>query len=104
MVLARIVSIVLRVAELVFATIVAGINGYYLHETRQASSWTNGRFIYTEVVAGVAIFFSLIWLIPFSGSFIHWPVDLLISITWFAAFGLLVQVSLQPPWFGVRHC
>ncbi|KAI0813370.1 integral membrane protein [Xylaria sp. FL0064] len=91
MVLTGLVSIILRVAELVFATIVAGINGYYLHEVRHASSWSQGRFIYTEVVAGIAIFFSLIWLIPFSSSFIHWPVDFLISVTWFVAFGLLVS-------------
>ncbi|KAI1159017.1 membrane-associating domain-containing protein [Nemania serpens] len=91
MVLTRIASIVLRIAELVFATIVAGINGDYLHSVRNASSWSQGRFIYTEVVAGIAIFFSLIWLIPFAGSFEHWPVDFLISVTWFAAFGLLVD-------------
>ncbi len=93
MVLTSLVSIILRVAELVFATIVAGINGYYLHAVRHTSSWSQGRFIYAEVVAGIAIFFSLIWLIPFSGSFIHWPVDFLISVTWFIAFGLLVSVS-----------
>ncbi|KAI0454360.1 integral membrane protein [Xylaria acuta] len=91
MILARLVSIILRIAELAFATIVAGINGDYLHEVRNASSWSQGRFIYTEVVAGIAIFFSIIWLIPFSGSFTHWPVDFLISVTWFAAFGLLVD-------------
>ncbi|KAI1750847.1 marvel domain-containing protein [Xylaria castorea] len=91
MILTRLVSIVLRIAELAFATIVAGINGDYLHNVRNTSSWSQGRFIYTEVVAGIAIFFSLIWLIPFSGSFVHWPVDFLISVTWFAAFGLLVD-------------
>ncbi|KAI1428637.1 integral membrane protein [Xylaria sp. FL1777] len=91
MVLTRLASIVLRVAELVFATIVAGLNGDYLHDVRHTSSWSQGRFIYTEVVAGIAIFFSLIWLIPFSGSFIHWPMDFLISVTWFIAFGLLVS-------------
>ncbi|GAP85812.1 putative integral membrane protein [Rosellinia necatrix] len=91
MALARLASILLRAAELVFATIVAGINGNYLHEVRHTSSWSQGRFIYTEVVAGIAIFFALIWLIPFSGTFVHWPLDFLISITWFVAFGLLVN-------------
>ncbi|KAJ2998939.1 hypothetical protein NUW58_g167 [Xylaria curta] len=91
MILARLASIILRIAELAFATIIAGINGYYLHEVRYLSSWSKGRFIYTEVVAAIAIFFSLIWLIPFSWSFTHWPVDFLISVTWFAAFGLLVD-------------
>ncbi|TRX92046.1 hypothetical protein FHL15_007143 [Xylaria flabelliformis] len=93
MVFARVASIILRIAELAFATIVAGINGDYLHNVRNTSSWSQGRFIYTEVVAGIAIFFSLIWLIPFSGTFVHWPVDLVISVAWFAAFGLLVDVS-----------
>ncbi|KAI0156976.1 membrane-associating domain-containing protein [Xylariaceae sp. FL1272] len=91
MILTDLVSIILRLAELVFAAIVAGLNGEYLHLVRHTSSWSQGRFIYTEVVAGISIFLALIWLFPFSGSFIHWPVDLLISITWFVAFGLLVN-------------
>jgi hypothetical protein len=55
------------------------------------SAWDQGRFIYTEVVAGLSILLSIIWLFPFSGSFIHYPADLLISICWFVAFGLLVN-------------
>ncbi|KAI1344873.1 marvel domain-containing protein [Xylariaceae sp. FL0016] len=90
-VLLDICSMILRVAELAFAAIVAGINGSYLHAVRHQSSWDHGRFIYTEVVAGIAIFLAIIWLFPFSGGFIHWPVDVLISICWFVAFGLLVN-------------
>lgn len=92
MALDRILSFVLRLAELVFAAIVAGINGEYLHATQNADSWSQARFIYTEVVAGLAIFLSIIWLFPFSSTFIHWPVDLLISICWFVAFGLIVNL------------
>ncbi|KAJ3516641.1 hypothetical protein NM208_g14816 [Fusarium decemcellulare] len=73
MALDRIVSLVLRAAELVFACIVAGVNGEYLHKTDGASAWTLGRFIYTEVVAALGILFSLLLLIPFSSTFIHWP-------------------------------
>lgn len=91
MLLAELFSIVLRLAELAFAAIVAGLNGDYLHAVRHADSWDLGRFIYTEVVAGLAILFALIWLFPFSSSFIHWPADFLISICWFVAFGLLVD-------------
>jgi hypothetical protein len=92
MALDRIVSFVLRLAELAFAAVVAGINGEYLHRTKGVDSWTQGRFIYTEVVAGLSIFLALIWLFPFASSFIHWPVDLLISICWFVAFGLIVNL------------
>lgn len=43
------------------------------------------------MVAGLSILLSLLWLLPFSGSFIHWPVDFVISACWFAVFGLLVD-------------
>ncbi|KAI0472757.1 membrane-associating domain-containing protein [Xylariaceae sp. FL0804] len=91
MIITDIFHMILRIAELAFAAIVAGINGQYLHAVRHTSSWDQGRFIYTEVVAGLAIFLSIIWLFPFTSSFIHWPVDLVISICWFVAFGLLVN-------------
>lgn len=91
MALDRIVSMALRAAELVFAAIVAGVTGEYLHKSN-ASSWDLGRFIYTEAVAALSILFALLWLIPFSGTFIHWPVDIFMSILWWISFGLLVDL------------
>ncbi|KAL2196584.1 membrane-associating domain-containing protein [Corynascus similis CBS 632.67] len=91
MILADLLSIVLRLAELAFAAIVAGLNGDYLNSVHDADSWQLGRQIYTEVVAGVSILFAIVWLFPFSGSFIHWPADFIISVAWFVAFGLLVD-------------
>ncbi|KAI2625028.1 marvel domain-containing protein [Hypoxylon sp. NC1633] len=91
MFIADIFSMILRLAELAFSAIIAGINGQYLHAVRNSDSWDQGRFIYTEVVAGIAIFLSIIWLFPFAGSFVHWPVDILISVCWFVVFGLLVN-------------
>jgi len=91
MLLADLLSIILRLAELAFAAIVAGLTGVYLHAVQGTSAWNLGRFIYTEIVAGLSILFALVWLFPFSGSFIHWPADLIISIMWFVAFGLMVD-------------
>jgi len=91
MILVDLLSMILRLAELAFACIVAGITGDYLHAVQGSSSWEQGRFIYTEVVAGLSIILSIIWLFPFSGSFIHWPADLFISVAWWVAFGLLVN-------------
>ncbi|KAI1439305.1 membrane-associating domain-containing protein [Xylaria sp. CBS 124048] len=91
MALTRLLSPILRVAELVFAIIVAGLNGQYLHATRHTSSWHNGRFIYTEVLAGISILFSLLWLFPFASSFTHWLFEFIVAIAWFIAFGLLVN-------------
>jgi hypothetical protein len=92
MALDRIVSLILRAAELAFGTIVAGINGHFLHHSR-GSSWALGRYIYTEVVAALSMFLALVWLVPFSYTFTHWPVDIIISLCWWAVFGLLVDVS-----------
>ncbi|OAA60743.1 integral membrane protein [Cordyceps fumosorosea ARSEF 2679] len=91
MALDRLVSLILRGAELVFAAIVAGVNGEYLHKTR-GTGGTQWRFIYTEVVAALGIFFALIWLIPFSSTFSHWPIDFLLSILFWIAFGVLVNL------------
>jgi Membrane-associating domain len=43
------------------------------------------------VIAGLSILLALLWLLPFSGGFIHWPADVIISLAWFAVFGLLVD-------------
>ena len=91
MILADIISMILRLAELVFGAIVLGITSHYLHLTKGVSAWNQGRFIYTDVIAALSIILALIWLFPFSRSFIHWPADLAISIAWFVSFGLLVR-------------
>ncbi|KXJ94933.1 integral membrane protein [Microdochium bolleyi] len=93
MAFAEIAGMILRAAELAFAAIVAGINGSYLHDMGRLNvdSWYLARFIYAEVVAGISIFFALIWLIPFPGSFIHYPIDILVSVLWFPVFGLIVN-------------
>ena len=91
MIFADILSIILRLAQLVFAAIVAGLTGDYLHKVQGTSAWAQGRFIYTVIVAGLAIIMSIVWLIPFSSSFIHWPADLIMSIMWFVSFGLMVD-------------
>jgi hypothetical protein len=91
MILVDIISMILRLAELVFGAIVLGITSHYLHLSKGVSAWHLGRFIYTDVVAGLSVLLAIIWLFPFSKSFIHWPADFIISIAWFVSFGLLVR-------------
>ncbi|KAJ5926801.1 hypothetical protein N7516_008574 [Penicillium verrucosum] len=99
-VISRLVSIILRVAEIAFAAVVAGVIGHYLAEVNHSGVdvdwWPQSRWIYTEVIAGLSILLGLIWLIPFSSGFFSWPMDILISFAWFAAFGVLVDT--------IRHC
>jgi hypothetical protein len=68
-------------------------SGSYLHNLPPTPIWARNRFIYTEVVSGISILLSLIFVIPWSGSFLIWPADIVISIMWFVAFGLLANVS-----------
>src|SRR5579862_5666679 len=95
-VISRLLSTLLRIGELGFAAVVAGINGSYIHTYSKAHAWPKARFIYTEVVAGISIILALFWLLPFTASVINWPGDLILFILWIVAFALLVNVSLLP--------
>ncbi|KAL2159083.1 hypothetical protein VTH06DRAFT_2842 [Thermothelomyces fergusii] len=91
MMLAGLLSIILRLGELALAAVIAGLNGDYLSSVHNADSWKLGRHIYTELVAGMSILFAIISLFLFGRSFVHWPADFAISAAWFVAFGLLVD-------------
>jgi Membrane-associating domain len=55
-------------------------------------SWPVKRFIFTEVIAGISILLSLLYLLAFRGLFHTWPMDLVLAATWFSAFGLLAHL------------
>jgi len=91
MILSDILSLALRIGELAFSATVAGLTGEYLHAAKHQSAWSKKRFIYTEVVAAIGILFSLLFLLPFAASFIHWPIDFVLFILFMVAFGLLAN-------------
>ncbi|KUJ15873.1 uncharacterized protein LY89DRAFT_97612 [Mollisia scopiformis] len=91
MILEDLLSLLLRIGELAFTAVVAGLTGEYLHNTRSASAWSRKRFIYTEVIAAIGILFSLLFLLPFMASFVHWPMDFLLFAGLMIAFGLLAH-------------
>jgi hypothetical protein len=78
MLLIDIFSLCLRIGELAFSAVVAGLTGQYLHEHKGASAWDEKRFIYTEVIAAIAILYALLFLLPFMSTFWHWPMDFLL--------------------------
>jgi hypothetical protein len=84
-------SLCLRIGELAFSATVAGLTGEYLHQEKGTSAWSKKRFIYTEVIAAIGILFSLLFLLPFASSFIHWPMDFLLFAGFMVAFGLLAN-------------
>ncbi|QSZ36826.1 hypothetical protein DSL72_006709 [Monilinia vaccinii-corymbosi] len=98
MILIDLFSMALRIGELIFSTVVTGITGSYLHSVKAESAWTKKRFIYTEIIAALGIFVSLLFLLPFTWSFIHWPVDFVMFILFMVSFGLLAN------FIGPLHC
>ena len=53
----------------------------------------HARFIYTLVISSLSLLLGIIWLIPFSGGFTTFAIDLFMSLAWFASFGLLVHFT-----------
>ncbi|EGD98320.1 integral membrane protein [Trichophyton tonsurans CBS 112818] len=80
-VFSRIVSPIFRIGEILFGAVVGRAVGFY-----------------TEVIAGVSILLGLLWLFPSSFSFKTWPMDVILSLAWFASFA--VQVNS----LGTRNC
>lgn len=69
----------------------AGIVGNYLDYYTGDLNWPLARFIYTIIIAGISILVALIWLIPSASNFYAWPIDVLLSLAWFAVFGILID-------------
>ncbi|SZF01335.1 unnamed protein product [Blumeria hordei] len=91
--LADIISLFLRVCELIFSAIVIGLTASWLHANRGIRLSPHNRFIYTEVVAALAFLVALFLVLPFTRNYMHWPVDVFIFITTMIAFGLMVNYS-----------
>jgi len=76
---------------------VLGILGRFFHVLHLGRGPSDGRLVYTEVIAGISIAFSILLFPPLTYSFYAFPLDLAIFICWMVAFGLLDNVgSLNP--------
>ncbi|KAI9800159.1 MAG: hypothetical protein M1833_003486 [Piccolia ochrophora] len=94
----QIISVVLRVFEVIFASVVAGIVGRYISYLRVEDLGPSSRISFAVAIAGLSIAFALILAPPLKYSFWAFPLDFVIFILWVVAFGLLVDVS------GGHHC
>lgn len=98
MLVSRVVSLLLRLAQFVSSAIVLGIVAYFLYQRDHYGVGPLARTIYTEVVAALSVIFSLIWMIPTTSSIIGYSSDLFFTAAWFAAFGVLVN------WYNSINC
>jgi len=100
----QITSVILRAIELTSASIIAGLVGAYLHFVSEAGADANGRFVYTITIAGISIFFSMLFMPPLKYSFYGFPLDFALFICWMVAFGLLVSVCISSSSYNAILC
>ncbi|KFZ11852.1 hypothetical protein V502_07372 [Pseudogymnoascus sp. VKM F-4520 (FW-2644)] len=89
----RVASVLFRFMQLVSASIVAGLLGHYLNNLHDGGGSRNSRVVYAISIAGISIFFSLIFMLPLKYQFYAFPLDLIMFIMWMVAFGLLVNLG-----------
>jgi hypothetical protein len=89
----RVLSVILRMGEAICAIILVGILGYFASVVNDATTFADGRLIYALVVACLGLFFSLVFLPPFTYSFMGFPVDFVMFVLSLVAFCLLEVVS-----------
>lgn len=92
----KVISVILRLTEFCSAIIVLGILSrfaYYI-EFAGAGATVDGRIIYTLVVAGISILYSMFFCVPLTFLFMSFPFDLILWIMWLVAFSLLASVRL----------
>lgn len=103
MIVSRAVSIFLRFGEFVCAAVVLGIISWFLHQYDKFGIGPLGREVYTVIIAALSVIFSIVWLIPTTGSMLHYPADLFLAAAWFAAFGVLVNWIEKINCGGIFH-
>jgi hypothetical protein len=92
----KVVSVILRIGELICGAIVVGIIGRFIYLLGVAGETPGTKILYTEAVAAIGIVAAILLIVPLIYSFYAFPLDLILSIMWFVAFGLMVNVSFAP--------
>ena len=84
MIVSRIISIILRLAQFFFAAIVLGLSSWFLwqHE-HNGEGIPFARTIYVVVVSALAVLVSLFSMIPTKSSIASYGTDLFFMVAWF---------------------
>ncbi|KAH4187202.1 hypothetical protein HBI73_106430 [Parastagonospora nodorum] len=98
MIVSRLVSLVLRIAQFVFAAIVLGLTAYFLYQRSRHNDGPFGRVVFAVIWSSLSIIGAIIWAVPTSSSMTGYVSDLVFTAGWAAVFGLLVH------WFNGTNC
>ncbi|EFZ00746.1 membrane-associating domain protein [Metarhizium robertsii] len=89
----KIITMALRIAQLICAVIMVGVASYYIRGLESEGLGHISRFIFTDVVAVISAFFAFIWLIPFSSNYMNWYIDGIMCVLLAAAFGWQISYT-----------
>lgn len=86
----HLLSIALRIAQLISSAVVLSLSAYFLHQRSQnPSAGPFARLIYTVVIAAISVWLSLLWIFLPHATLVHFITDLILCAAWFAVFGVL---------------
>ncbi|KAH7255967.1 hypothetical protein BKA59DRAFT_521042 [Fusarium tricinctum] len=85
----KVISVLLRLAELASAVIVLGLLSRFCYYIGIAQASVDGRIIYAIVVACLGIMYSIFFCPPFRNMFLGFPFDFLLFVMWLIAYCLL---------------
>jgi len=68
MIVSRLVSLVLRIAQFVFAAIVLGLTAYFLYQRSRNNDGPFGRVVFAIIWSSLSIIGAIIWAVPTSSS------------------------------------
>ncbi|KAK1070066.1 hypothetical protein LTR74_004463 [Friedmanniomyces endolithicus] len=84
----------LRFLQFVLAITVAGLYGVDLHHAQEAHAYTDGKWVFAEVVAVLSIVTVLVYAVPFVKSWWGFGWDWVLFILWTALFGLFGKIYI----------
>jgi len=68
MIISRVVSLILRIAQFIFAAIVLGLTAYFLYQRSRYHVGPFGRVVFSVIWSSLSIIFAIIWAIPTTSS------------------------------------
>jgi hypothetical protein len=88
----QILSVCLRICEVICSAVVVGILGRYQHLVAVANAPNINRLVYSLAIGCISLFVSLVLMIPFIVTFYFFLLDIALFICWMVAFGLMTNV------------
>ncbi|KAK5109851.1 hypothetical protein LTR62_006458 [Meristemomyces frigidus] len=88
------IRLTLRFFQFILAITVAGLYGVDLHHASQQHKYTDGKWVFAEVVAGLAAVTCLVYAVPFFKSYWAFGWDWCLFALWTALFGLFGKIYI----------